>query len=151
MTILTDAQKLTLQNHLASDPNGKGYASDIAAGATGYIVAKLNTKDQQKAGFRKINTLMIVKECYGLDESIVNKLEAAASTSKRTAEALIYLRSNEGLDIDDPLTQGMFGTIGFTQQEADALTAMALQPASEMDVLDLPQATDEMVWEALGA
>src|SRR5690242_216973 len=148
MTILTSEQKLALKNHLMSDPNNRGYADDIANGRIGYVTANLNVKDRQKAGFRKITTLMIIKECFGLDEGIITKIEDAASASKRTAEALISLRSG-GVDIDDPLTQGMFEQIGFNQEESDALKAMALQPASEMDLLDLPMATEEMVWEAL--
>lgn len=149
MPVLTEAQRLKLKNHLTADPNAKGYAEDVAAGRIGLICVKLNERNRSTARLRKITTLEIMNECWAQSKGIFDKLNAAEPQDSRVKEALVYLRS-AGLDINNLKTQEMFALLGFTTEEADALKAMAVQAASEMEILELPTATDEVVWEAIG-
>jgi hypothetical protein len=161
MSKLTPEQKLVLQNHLTADPNGKGYAADVSSQAVGTIVVKLNAQDVKKAKFNKIMTLTMLRDLPDLSDSIIGKLESMAQQSLKVKEVLTYyLRPpGTGIDIADPETITMIDSLtapttplptGFTTEEAAALKNMAMLPATEMEQLNLPVATEEMIWEILG-
>ena len=161
MAVLTSEQRLTLKNHLEADPHGKGYAADLQGLEVGKIVVKLNTVDVTKARFRAVMTLTMLKETPTLADSIIAKLEGIAQQSPKVKEVLTYyLRPpGQGIDISDPVTVAMIDQLttpttplpaGFTVEEATALKNLAQLPATEMEQLNLPPATDEMVWEAIG-
>jgi hypothetical protein len=143
MTVLSD--------HVAADPNGRGYAADIAAGRPGHIVDKLNLKDLQ-ANRTFIAIDMQLASILDLDvyRGVIGKMKAIAPNDIAVEDFLARLHGT-GADMGHPKTLEMIDILaalpsgGFTADEASALKALSMQSVSEMDLLNLPPATEQML------
>jgi len=147
MSTLTDAQKNTLRTHLADQK----YQDLLNAGMPGHVVDLLNDKSGSLNQERWVTSLTIMAE-LGVDmyRSIMTKLDAIAAADVAVRDFVARLRSQAGADIGHANTLGMIDQLaalqdGFTAEEVTALKGMSLLPASPMDMLGLPYATEEML------
>src|SRR5690348_14344182 len=103
MTILSD--------HVAADPNNRGYAADIAAGRPGHIVDKLNLKDLS-ANRTFITIDMRLASSLDLDvyRSVMGKLKAIAPNDIAVEDFLARLHGS-GADMGHPKTLEMIDTL----------------------------------------
>jgi hypothetical protein len=147
MSTLTDAQKDTLRAHLADQK----YQTLLNEGKPGHVVDLLNDKSTQLNQERWVTSLTIMAELgVSMYRSIMNKLDAIAVADVAVRDFAARLRLPAGADIGHVNTLDMIDQLaalqdGFTPEEATALKAMSLLPASPMDVLGLPPATEEML------
>lgn len=142
MTVLSD--------ELTNDPTGKGYASFLPC-CPGKVVDLLNAYTETKVKPRMISVLGILADYPGGPQAagaLLDKLDAAAPSISALKWAWKDI-TGVGLDIGHKATQEMLdilaqlGTI--SSDEATNLKNLAIQPASRMEVLELPVATEEMV------
>lgn len=156
MITLTEAQQVKLRALLTDDPNGKGYQALLQAGMPGHVVDLLNDKTELMNREYWATSLTLMAELgVGMYRSIMTKLDAFASADIAVRDFVARIRSEKGADIGHMNTLNMIDELmafpqpdGFTAEEGTALKALSLQPASEMDVNDLPSATEEMIREA---
>lgn len=147
MSTLTDAQKDTLRTHLADQK----YQTLLNEGKPGHVVDLLNAKSELLNQERWVTSLTIMAELgVAMYRSILTKLDAIAVADVAVRDFVARLRSVSGADIGHVNTLDMIDQLaalqdGFTTEEAAALKDMSLLPASSMDTLELPPATEEML------
>lgn len=140
-----------LSDEIDNDPLAKGYAA-LLPDRPGAVVALLNalTETMRK---RTIVTVLKVMDELGVTmyESVMNKLDAIAPSRVIVRDFLYRLRLDSA-DLGSPTTIDMIDAIGaipapngFTPEEVAALKAISMQPASRMEVLGLPVATEELL------
>jgi hypothetical protein len=139
-----------LSNEIANDPLGKGYAA-LLPDQPGAVVNLLNALTETKVKSRIITARGILSDYPGgpaAAASVLDKLDASAPSISALKWAWAFIKG-EGIDIGSAATQGMLDTLAgtsvITTTEATNLKALALQPASRMEVLGLSPATEEIL------
>ncbi|SHL10468.1 hypothetical protein SAMN05216428_10185 [Nitrosospira sp. Nsp11] len=149
MITLTAEQKDRLDNELDTDPKGKGYAG-LRVNQPGQVVDLLNAKTEWMHKMRLVTNLTL-SSVLGTDLAriIRTKLNALAPSDIVIADFVQAMGAQPGGDIGDPETIKMINILTaqdvFTPEEGAALKALSWQPASTMEVLELPHATEEMI------
>ncbi|SHM05668.1 hypothetical protein SAMN05216428_11296 [Nitrosospira sp. Nsp11] len=151
MVTLTTEQKAILNGEIDLDPKSKGYASRLA-NQPGHAVDLFNGYTELMHKERLITNLTLPSILgTSLARSIRTKLEALAPTDIVIADFVHAMGSQPGGNIGDPKAVEMIGILrtigenGFTSEEADALVALSLLPASRAEVLGLPYMTEEIL------
>lgn len=139
-----------LSDEIDNDPTGKGYA-DLIENAPGKVVELLNANTETMKKPRMITSLTILAECaFPIGFTALSKLRAVDPKPEPLFTAMYWLDRAEGLDIGNPRTQAQLdihATVDnyITQEEADELKNLAIQPASRAEVLGLPYMTEELL------
>ncbi|KIO49604.1 hypothetical protein SQ11_05640 [Nitrosospira sp. NpAV] len=141
-----------LADEIANDPTAKGYAAYLAD-QPGQVVDLLNANTESMHKERWITTLTLMAELeIDMARSVLTKLEALSATDIVVKEFMAHLRSDKGADIGHPNTIAMIDLLmvvpapaGFSAEEGAALKGLSLRPASRMEVLGLPYATEEIL------
>ena len=130
-----------LRAEVQVDPAGIGYAGHLPE-APGQVVELLNARvfSMPKATFISARGVM---SAAGLGPSagarFMDKLEALAATVPEIKWALKFLQTEAGIDIGGADTQAiltsLIGAGGITAAEIDGIKAMAMQPASRVELL----------------
>jgi hypothetical protein len=148
---MTPDQLQVLAVELSIDPAGLGYAAHLPD-SPGIVADMLNALTQTKHKTRFITERAIMSRCQD-GNVILDALEDKADTNSAIRRALKFLGQEAGLDIGDPYTLGMVGTLVsqgvLTAAQGDQLKALALQSASRAEVIGLPVVSDLHVVKAL--
>ena len=150
MSVLTEEQLSDLRNEITNDPENKGYQALLAEGKPGHVVDVLNAPTEPMRKETWITDLGLMSR-LGVDmgRSILEKLKGLAPNDIAVESAFARLKGN-GIDIGDPETIKMIDQLtgvpgGFATEEQTALKSLSMHPASRMEVLGLPYATEEML------
>lgn len=141
----------TLRDELQADPLALGYAPYIPD-APGMLVELLHARNFSAPKTRMVSARTVLAEVQG-GELILDKLEALGESIPAVKWAMRFMVGEEGIDIGHPVTRGLLDQLAaggaLEQSEADALKAMANQPASRAEVLGLHRITEADVRAAL--
>lgn len=149
--MLTDEQKTALNNEIANDPAGKGYAAMFANGRPGHVVDALNEKSGTRVGMISRSDLTTWAAATGMRAVIEDKAMDAQSPLRASALAILDVLkgSSEGIDLSKQSNMSIL--IGWETDSAlltadkDSMLELATHPASRMEILSLPYATEEML------
>lgn len=128
---------MSLQTELSNDPLQRGYAGMTDA----ECAADLNEKRYAQVAERWITERTIMAELAD-GQAIMEVLETVAEQSGEVARAVKWLDpARGGLNIADAKVRAQIDDLAtaqlLTQQQAEALKALAEQPASRAEVLGL--------------
>lgn len=145
---LTSDQAIVLKSEIERDPTAKGYAAYMAD-SPGTVVEFLNapTESMIKAIRPAIALIWAATGPYA------NIIDVANNVSHPCRASCLVVRdallSGIGIDLDDSDVRAMFDawvtTNVITTAQRDDLLAKATVPASRMEVLGLPPATEQDV------
>lgn len=143
---------MSLQTELQNDPLNRGYSQYIPDGP-GVLADMLNEKIYTMHKTRFVTARTVLAEIVG-GAAILDKLEIAAQTVSEVKWAMKFMINDGGIDIGYPATQSLIDNLVtaniLTQQDADSLKSLALQPASRAEVLNLGFIKESDVRSALG-
>lgn len=133
--------KAALAAEINNDPAGIGYA-DYVTESPGRIADMMNARTQQMHKPRMVTARGIMAS-YGLGPTagaaFLDKLQSLSATVPAIRWAMKFLESEAGIDVGESATQLMIASLvsvgGISQQEVDAIKAMALQPAIRAEVV----------------
>jgi hypothetical protein len=143
---MTPDQLQTLSSEVTADPLTLGYQSHLPS-SPGLVVQLLNTPMHMKI---KSVTTSAAKTwaASGPYAAIVDAANMAGHPAR--ASALVVrdaFASGDPIHMEDPNIQALFANWitanVITQEQHDALIAMAMQPASRAEVLGLPFVTEQ--------
>jgi hypothetical protein len=147
---LTPEQQAVLDDEVATDPTGKGYAA-LLPDQPGHVVDLLNALTETMRKERLITNLTLSSVLgVTLARSIRTKLNVFATTDIIIADFVSAMGAQPGSNIGDPETIEMIDYLvtvqdGFTPEEAAALKLMSLQSTSRAEALGLPRITEAML------
>lgn len=148
---MDSSQIQSLASELLYDPATLGY-SQWRPDAPGKIVELINARTFTMEKTRMVSARTVLAEVEG-GAAILDKLEAAAGAVTEVKWAMRFMTGEEGIDIGHPRTRGLLDQLALgevmTQDDADALKAMAIQPASRAEVLGFQRVTEADVRAAL--
>lgn len=139
-----------LGDEITLDPLGKGYAAFLPD-QPGRVVELLNAKTETKLGLVNRTEFTIWTVETGMLAVIKDESEDKTSVLRSSALAMIYvlLGASSGIDFSNPKnvqTLDAWVTVGkLTTTNKDSLLAVATKPASRMEVLEQPYATEELL------
>lgn len=135
-----------LKAEIDNDPSGKGYAQYLPD-SPGLVVELLNAQTETMVKSRYVTARTVLAECGAGASAILDKLEAAATSSSAMKWAVKFLGQDSGLDVGNAVTQAMLDQLAganvLTSDEASTLKAMALQPTSRAEALGIGRATEQ--------
>jgi hypothetical protein len=140
-------------NALAAEINGgDAYAAMLAAQDYAGLAAALNAPAARPFS-RLVNARTVMAEVTN-GAAILDKLEAAAAQFSAVRWALVFLKSEEGLDVGHPMARaqldGLAGAGVLAGDEAEALKGMASVAMSRAEMLGGTTVTEQDVRNALG-
>lgn len=139
-----------LSDEITNDPTGKGYAA-LLPDQPGHVVVILNALTEQILGLLTRTNLAKWAAKTGMRLVIQQEADNQASLLCSLAMTIIdVLRGASGgidfSDADNVASLGAWVASGkLSTANRDLMLSMAMQPASRMDVLGLPTATEEML------
>jgi hypothetical protein len=151
--MLTEEQKIALNNEIANDPEGLGYAAMLAAGMPGHVVDTLNARTGTRVGIISRSDLTTWAAATGMRAVIEDKAMDAQSPLRASALAILDVLkgSSDGIDLSKQSNMNIL--IGWETDGAlstadkKSMLDLATHPASRMEILGLPYATEEMLRE----
>ena len=142
-----------LSNELSSDPLNRGYAQYIPDNP-GMLAVMMNTLDYTMVKTKFVTARTVLAEHGSAGAAALDKIDAAGASDSAVKWAMKFVTSEPGIDVGHPTTRALLNSMVpsvLTQQEADMLLDMAVQPASRAEVLGIPVVTAADVQQALGA
>ena len=141
---LTPQQQAVLAAELQNDPQQRGYASMGEPNTRdGLVLADL--EELRCPGEYRATILAIADECGTETASrMAASMQAAATVDPLMAEMLAVSRSGEGIDVNHTGSRAKLAEMAanpdlpLTAADADAITGLAANLASRLDVLGLP-------------
>ncbi|MEY8688452.1 MAG: hypothetical protein AB9M53_01050 [Leptothrix sp. (in: b-proteobacteria)] len=134
-----------LASEIQNDPIGLGYAA-LLPDQPGHVVELMNARTQTMVRERFVTARGILAEVPG-GAQILDKLEAVAPAVPEVKWALRFLVGELGIDIGHAQTRALIQALAdqhvLTADDAAALLALAVQPASRAEVLGLAPITEE--------
>lgn len=150
MSVLTEEQLNALRDEITNDPENKGYQALLAEGKPGHVIDRLNAQTELMRKETWITDIGLMSR-LGVDmgRSILGKLKELTPNDIAVESAFARLKGN-GIDIGDPETIKMIDQLasapgGFATEEQTVLKGLSMHPASRMEILELPYATEEML------
>lgn len=130
-----------LKQEIVDDPLSQGYSAFLPD-STGWVANMLNERKFQAVKTRMVTARGIMAS-YGIGPTqgalFLDKLESLSANIPALKWAMKFLQQETGLDVGEPATQimltSLIGVGGITQAEVDGVKAMAMQPASRVEVL----------------
>ena len=148
---MTPTQLTALAAEISTDPAALGYAAHLPD-APGAVCDLMNATTSTKSGVVPTAQFAIWAASTGMRAVIEDKALAAGDPLRSAALTLrdLLAGSMAGLDLSDAANVAglqVWVTVGaLTQENHDALVALAATPASRADVLGLPRVTfDDLV------
>lgn len=142
-----------LSDELTSDPLGRGYATFIPDNP-GMLAVMMNAPDYTMVKMKFITARTVLAEHGSAGAVALDKIDAAGAADSAVKWAMKFVTSEPGIDVGHPTTRSLLNSMVpsvLTQQEANMLLDMAVQPASRAEVLGIPFVTANDVQQALGA
>lgn len=143
-----------LANELTTDPAAKGYAA-LLPDNPGQVCELLNSRTESMVKPRFVTGRTILAECGEHGGAILDALEAVATANSSVKWAVIFLKQDGGIDVGHDATQEMIAQLvnggALTAAQGNALSALAVQPASRAETLGLPPVSILDVYAALEA
>lgn len=149
---LTPEQKTALNSEIANDPTGKGYAG-MLPDKPGYVVDALNENTGTRVGMISRSDLTTWAAETGMRSVIEDKAMDTQSQLRASALAILDVLkgSSEGIDLSKPSNMSILNgweTDGaLSTANKNSMLDLAIHPASRMEILGLPYATEEMLRE----
>jgi hypothetical protein len=141
-----------LLDELTNDPLSRGYAQYIPDNP-GMLAVMLNAPDYSMVKMRFVTARAVLAEHGAAGAAVLDKLDAAGANDSSVRWAMKFVTADPGIDIGHATTRtllnGLVPTV-MSQQEADILLNMAIQPASRAEVLGIGVVTAADVQAAMG-
>lgn len=151
MNPLTDAQKDTLLQEIQDDIKGNGYAAMLTEGMPGHVVDALNAKTGMRVGMISRSDLTTWAAATGMRAVIEDKAVDTQSPLRASALAILDVLkgSSEGIDLSKQsnmnILVGWEADGALSTEDKNSMLELATHPASRMEILGLPYATEEML------
>lgn len=147
--MLTTEQKTALNNEIANDPTGKGYAG-MLPDRPGYVVDALNAKTETKLGEIDRPNLTIWAVKTGMLAAVKDESEDKLSPLRSSALAILHvlMGASTGINFENQEnidTLNAWIAIGkLSVEHKDLMLSMATHPASRAEILGLPHMTVDL-------
>lgn len=139
-----------LSDEIINDPTGKGYV-DLLPNQPGHVLDLLNAKTETKLGLLSRTDLTIWAASTGMRATIEDLSLDKESPLRSSALAILDVLkgSSSGIDLSKPWNMAILNAWEaasvLTTVNKDNMIALAMQPASRLEILGLQSITEEMI------
>jgi hypothetical protein len=143
---------MTLRDELLNDPLGRGYSA-LRPHSPGLLADMMNAPIYSMPKERFVSARGVLAAHGVAGATILDKLEAAASSVSMIRWALAFMKTDSGIDVGHGTTRALIDQLAaggvLTTTEAGLIKDMAIQPASRAEFLGLPYVREADIRAAL--